>query len=284
MKLEFATISFMAESGHGKNFCGDWVQKHFGYASAAFADHIKRLCRAVFKEFTSEILWGDADLRNQEVTVDWDTAQNRLTWSVDDWVNWLGNLSIEEKANYKTVVESWLKDLRYRLNDGKVSPRIALQLLGTEYGRNFKKDIWSSYLLTQVVPEIKDGSNYIPEVGLIELMDGGARVGPPSGVVITDCRFENELAEVQKHGGYVIKVVRKALKGKDNAAENAGIKNHVSEAEMRGIPDEAFDLILEMDDGPENVYPRLQQMMEFREFEVARQKHGKKPWAPPIHG
>ncbi len=276
---DFVTIAFMAESGHGKNFCGEYLEREFGFTSAAFADHLKRLCNAVFKEFTEQALWGEASLRNKEVEVDWQIAEARLTWSIDDWVDWLDNLSISEKASYKQIVESWFKDLKFRVGGGKVSPRIALQLLGTEYGRHFKEDIWVSFLLTQMKPEIENGSHYLPAVGLIDLMDGGNKVPPPKGLVITDCRFENEIHGIQWHGGYVVKVVRKSLKGKENEAEAAGIRNHASEAEMRGIPDEAFDLILEMDDGPENVYPQLKKMMTGspRAFEIAKM-NGKLPW------
>lgn len=279
---DVTTIAFMAESGHGKDFCGQWLATNQNFIMMAFADHIKRFCATVFKEFTDEALWGDAALRNIEVPVEWERAQFRMTWGVDDWIMQITNLSIDQRAAYKELVKKWFLDLQHRaFTDaqirGNISPRIALQLLGTEYGRQFQQDIWSSYLLKEVIPKVP-GNTYKRNFGVAP---GSAEwtKRSVSGVVITDCRFGSELAAVQAHGGFVVKVVRNSLKNKANGAEEAGIKNHASEAEMRSIPDEAFDLILEMDDGADNVYPRLQKMWDTREFE-ARVLSGRPLWLP----
>ncbi len=274
--MSFVTIGFMAESGHGKDFCGDWVQKNQRFVPIAFADPIKRLCRSVFEEFSLGALWGETRYRNAEVKVDWDQAEYHLEWSLSDWLGKLTNLSIPERAAYKPIVFNWLQDLRARAGDGPTTARLALQLLGTEYGRHFKNDIWSSYTLDVAVPAIKNNKVYSRYEGVIDAPENQ----PATGAIITDVRFGNELVEIQKRGGFVIKLVRLSKKGKENTAEAAGIKNHVSEAEIRSIPDEAFDLILEMEDGPDVVYPRLEKMFAEREFEN-RLREGRKAWTPP---
>ncbi len=274
---DFATIATMAESGHGKDFCGQWMVKNQGFLDLAFADHIKRLCRIVFKAFTDDALWGEPALRNQEVPVDWEEARYRLTWGLDDWLMQIGNLSVEERAEYKPMVKDWFERIHswaFRDSDGvvkgNISPRVALQLLGTEYGRAFKDTIWSGLLLDHVIPKIASGENdYLRHFGLIPRADT-ERAKPIKGVIITDCRFLNELTNVQVAGGYVIKIVRNSKKGKENDALLAGIKGHPSEMELQSIPNETFDLVLEMDDGAANVYPRLQKMFDGREFEAKR--------------
>lgn len=84
-------------------------------------------------------------------------------------------------------------DERYPRGDGFLTPRFALQTLGTEWGRGCYENVWLEYairraqmLLTtkSVVPKAERGS-YI--------------IATAKAVVITDCRFLNEakrLAEV----------------------------------------------------------------------------------------
>lgn len=272
---DFVTIAIMAESGHGKDFCGRWIVANQGFIDLAFADHIKRLCRIVFREFSDDALWGEPDLRNAEVPVNWEEAEYRLTWGMDDWLMQITNLSVEERAEYKDMVKQWFDYLhQWSFQDehsvdtqvkGKLSPRIALQLLGTEYGRAFKQNIWSGLVMTQVVQKLKNKENdYFRHFGLTKLSESRP---PINGIVITDCRYLSELEDVKAGGGYVIKIVRNSKKGKGNEAELNGIKGHSSEAELRSIPDDKFDLVLEMDDGAENVYPCLQKMFDERQFE-----------------
>jgi hypothetical protein len=88
-----------------------------------------------------------------------------------------------------------------------VSPRVALQTLGTEWGRGcINKDIW----INRAKHEINQHQN----------------------IVISDCRFDNEAALIRKQGGLVIRVVR------DEAATVAA---HISES---GISPEliSFDI------------------------------------------
>lgn len=62
------------------------------------------------------------------------------------------------------------------------SPRLALQLMGTEAGRNiFHKDIWVISMFNRVKNR---------------------------NIVITDVRFKNEIEYIQKNGGYVVRVKR----------------------------------------------------------------------------
>jgi len=276
---DFTTIAIMAESDHGKDFCGQWIVKNKNFVDLAFADHIKRLCSFVL-EFGYMSLWGDAKSRNEGLKVDWDRAEHRLTWYLDDWLFELASLKVEEKANYKPIVQSWFRDIRARSEKtdppGNTSPRIALQLLGTEYGRKFRKDIWSSFVMDYVIPEIKAGRDYKRSVGTTSLEH---KADVKNGAIITDCRFGSELVSVQAAGGYVIKIIRNSKVGEANTALTAGIANHSSEIELQSIPDEAFDLVLAMDDGEDNVYPRLRKMFDEMEFTKKRQS-GQVLWSP----
>jgi hypothetical protein len=275
----FTTVGFMAESGHGKDFCGEWVIKNQNYIGVAFADAIKRLCMLTFDEFSTETLWGDTKYRNAEHQIDWGRARHHFVSNVDHWLASLTHLLTSERAEYKKFVWNWFSEIEERAKTKPMTARLALQLLGTEYGRAYRDNIWVRHVLEEIIPAIKAGSGYRRESGLYERYSD---VLPANGVVITDVRFINELAEMQHYGAYVIKVIRNSLKGKENTAEEAGIKGHASEAEMRSIPDAAFNLVLEMDDGAENVYPRLEQAFRDREFDRTEfNKAGLGKWTPP---
>jgi len=275
--MDFTVLGFMGESNSGKDFCGQWVVDNKGFARVAFADTIKRFIQIVF-DFDRENLWGDPKYRNQEIIPctggnatasslmhrHWDQALENMTLNVHNWVNELA-LTTTEKAEYVKVVGRWFDECRSRTKDGQISARIALQLLGTEFGRGYRDSIWFDYLFEKIIPRINAGEYYVKEVGIVS-----QRYVTVAGVIITDHRFRNEITRTQERNGYVIKLVRLSTKDKDNEAEEAGIKGHASEAEQRSIPDSAYDLILELGEGAEHVYPRLEQMFQEKEWRHKR--------------
>jgi hypothetical protein len=92
----------------------------------------------------------------------------------------LEGLTSEDRAK-REVVDSWWAD---RLNIPKLSPRWALQQWGTEVGRQaFHDDIW----IASLENKLRNTSE---------------------NIVISDCRFSNELQTIQKLGGEVWWVVR----------------------------------------------------------------------------
>lgn len=258
---EFTTIAFMGESEHGKDFCGKWVVISMGFAAVAFADPMKRLCRDIFSPFTNDILWGDPKLRNTPLEIDWNDANYRLVWSMDDWVDGFRELSIIKRAELKIVIDIWFRRLERSSEENKLSPRKVLQLLGTEYGRKFKSDLWVAHTLNHVIYSIKRGKGYSRYLGVLEEEEGGYK-----GAVITDCRFLNELEAVQDYGGYVVKLIRNSKLGQENSALVAGIANHQSETEISTIKDHRYNDILRLDEGEDVVYPILQRMFDKRTF------------------
>lgn len=88
--------------------------------------------------------------------------------------------------------------------------RRLLQVMGTEVGRQlFYEDIWVDAALKDYDPQGK--------------------------YVVTDMRFDNEVAAIEGRKGVLVKVKRPGV---------GPVNDHVSDA---GLPDEAFDLILDND-------------------------------------
>ena len=102
-----------------------------------------------------------------------------------------------------------------------VTARRALQTLGTDWGRALDEDVWA-----------KMGARIARQKS-----DAGKRV------VVTDVRFANELAALQREGAITVRVRREAAGLRGLEAE------HVSEREQLAIADGSFDFVVD-NDGP----------------------------------
>ncbi|MBR4316369.1 MAG: hypothetical protein IKP65_05335 [Alphaproteobacteria bacterium] len=82
--------------------------------------------------------------------------------------------------------------------------REILQKIGTDAMRNgFHNEVWTKMLELKIIKALKENKK----------------------IIITDCRFDNEAALVEKLGGIVMKIERKNMESNLNESE----KNHVSE-------------------------------------------------------
>ena len=136
-------IGLVGFIGAGKGTVGDILQLE-GYKQASFAGALK------------------------------DTASQMFGWNRD----LLEGDTNESRQFREQKDEFWSKRFGYDF-----SPRLALQLLGTEAGRNvFHKDIWI-YVLENRIRNYKN-------------------------VVVTDTRFPNEIEFIRSKGGVIIEVKR----------------------------------------------------------------------------
>ncbi len=188
-------------AGSGKDTLADFLVRDHNFVKISFADPMKRFCREIF-EFSAEQLWGPSEKRN----------------AMD--------------ARYpRTVVD---KDLGATTHTF-LTPRFALQTLGTEFGRTCFESIWVDYALRLArMLDGKEGVSYDAE-------NGTFRCSRPriSGVVIPDCRFGNEIDAVAAAGGKTVRVLRPG----SGLAGAAGL--HPSEKEQAEIPDERFSAVIE---------------------------------------
>lgn len=140
-------IGVLGLIGSGKGAIADYLVSNKNFRKVSFADPVKDAAAGIFG-WDRRLLQGD-------------TEESR-TWR-------------EEKDEF------WSKVL-----ERPFSPRIALQEIGTEVGRNyFHPDIW----LKSLEKKILDDAGY-------------------SNFVIDDCRFQNEVEFVLKMGGKLIIVER----------------------------------------------------------------------------
>lgn len=151
--------------GSGKGTVGDILVEEYGFIQESFAKPVKDLANFIFG-WDRELLEGK-------------TPESR------EW----------REANDPYWSELLERDF---------SPRLALQLIGTEIGRNvFHKDFWVKLMKTR----LDDGKNY----------------------VITDVRFPNEIDFIKSVGGFTFNIQRGALPHwyVDAILANSGNQEHV---------------------------------------------------------
>ena len=138
-------IGLLGRIGSGKGTVAEELVNTYGFRQDSFARTLKDATAALFN-------WDRAMLEGN-------TPESRAAREVvDEW--WSEKLDIEN-----------------------FTPRLALQLLGTDVFRNhFHQDIW----VLGVMARYKEGDN----------------------VVISDARFPNEVASIREMGGNIVQVDR----------------------------------------------------------------------------
>lgn len=253
-------IGITGQAGSGKDeIAGRFVKNH-DYAQLSLADPMKRFGLNVFG-FDVIQLWGPSSARNMhdpgfnecairssQMTFEpgcslsnlarhcdpsWADAAVRLTQYAPDFVEEL----LSEPAAKREALNMlyfWFASLGH--HHAELSPRIMLQSLGTEWGREVCGDnVWINYLLESAECLI-NGEEYEREIGFT-----GKRIDQPAGVVCSDVRFTNELHAIKKAGGKIVKVTRASA---DKKASKLGISGHASEAEQKEFTADMFDAVL----------------------------------------
>ena len=199
-------IGLVGFIGSGKGTVGDILEQK-GFVKDSFAKPLMDACSVIFG-WPRELLEGD-------------TALSRK-WREEPDAFW------SEKFNKE------------------FSPRLALQLMGTEAGRNvFHTDVWVISLLNR--SKGKD-------------------------VVVTDVRFRNEIDYIQQNGGIIIRVKRGDEPDWYKLAEdaNAGFSSaqigmrdkgiHQSEWDWIGSD---FDYVIENDGTIDDLGNKVNQVLQF---------------------
>lgn len=233
--MDFTVIGLLGPAGSGKDLVADWLIAK-GFVKVAFADPMKRFVNRCFI-IPLNSLWGPSDERNKRFKIDtfwWYTAVSNLPEAAQEIVQEVLPDGCRA-SGYLSLLE-WFSWLRKTYPD-EISAREILQTLGTEWGRKVKSDLWPAYAY-EVVNRLKEGGAYTQVGGPYE---PSLRLRTPAGVVIPDHRFRNEVEGTQQVGGHLIRLRRLAQEEKV-----VGIAGHVSESEQKAVPDDLFDLVLEL--------------------------------------
>lgn len=209
-------------AGSGKSTVTERIVTKYDFVNVALADVMKRFLQELFC-FTAEQLWGPSDLRN--------APDKRYVQC------------------YASLAHMLSKESRLLYPDGLVaqylSPRHALQTLGTEWARDMCwSDVWVAYAMRVANHVLSGVPLYDAQKGLSwpterdisdrDYVPWGSR---NKGVIFSDMRFKNEFAYVKEHGGKVVRVRRPVEALVVSSA-------HQSENDLNDVPDTDFDYVI----------------------------------------
>lgn len=195
-------------AGAGKDAVADRLVEKHGFVRIALADPLKRICQDVF-DFTDEQLWGPSSARNA--------------------------------PDQRYCHTRYLKQDGGEYVDTYVSPRMALQTLGTEWGRALYGDVWIDYLL-RVAKKLDGGGYYYDARSGLRPWVSRDAIQAKTNVVVSDLRFFNEREAIRKVGGKVVRVRRRVDEEFKDTRLDCG---HQSETELVSLVDESFDAVIE---------------------------------------
>lgn len=133
---------------------------------------------------------------------------------------------------YTDYEDKYKDDVSFQAPIVKLTPRLLLQLIGTECFRNIiHPNSWINSLFTDYHPE--DASYSEPERKLLTAIIGN-RATSKSQWIITDMRFPNEYQAVKQGGGITIRINRPSVI-LDGIGYNSG--DHPSEVALDHVTD-----------------------------------------------
>jgi hypothetical protein len=237
-------IGFSGLAGSGKDTAADFAVKE-GFAKVALADEMKRIVRSVYG-FSEQALWGPSAERSKPDAL-YPRAEH--VYGAGQACLVCGNTTrlVTLNLNGKDISQCYL------------TPRYALQLLGTEWGRACHPDTWINIAIRHAVNlSAAPSLAYCGPMGVHERSAGCnvaaahsqiARCGSANaGVVFSDVRFLNEMEAIKKAGGILIRLKRgwpkdpKVIMDLCRGVGGAGM--HASETEQLMIPDTYFDHVI----------------------------------------
>lgn len=206
------TIGLCGFKGAGKDTAADYLVSKYGYTKISLADPLKRACQSIFG-FPAEHLWGSSSLR--------EVPDERYVFSGLDPVDGtpLHKVSID-------TARFWQRESDGEFFPQFVTPRLALQSLGTEWGRRLNSNLWVSACLNHI--RQTDNPRH----------------------AISDVRFVNELTAIRAAGGIVVRLLR-----------GERTSNHPSELELESIPLDSFNYVVSNNFSKDHLYQTLDKVM-----------------------
>jgi hypothetical protein len=236
-------IGFLGEAGSGKNTAGRYLVIDHNFYSVAFADHLK-----VFLMWTCgwrpEQLWGPSDRRNEEDGMisfircpSCGFHHPELTVEATEAIHGKREQVICPLCHAQRAPEEYA---------GHLSPRYALQALGSDCVRNMRECAHVQFALKRAYVAKLRGVQEDPLWDVLPTFVkrenwAGLDQEVPAGLYVSDCRFKNEVEGVQEMGGKVYRIVRDTRD--DNTT--SGVPHHASETEQREIQDKDLDGVIE---------------------------------------
>jgi len=244
-------VAINGVAGSGKDEGARVLVKAHDFVSVALADPLKRFLMDVY-HFSEKQLWGPSVLRNQpdKRYLTYHSAEHTLITRGSTTHVWCTRCHQEflKDESVPSPCEVFL------------TPRVALQQLGNEWGRGLYKDTWIDYTL-RVANTLKLG-NYLYQRtrGLVPLRETLSLSLPAINVVVPDVRYINEFEKLKAAGALTIRVKR------PGAGLGGDLGMHASEREQLEIPDDAFHHVIQNDQEVSVLHATIEKAIESFDF------------------
>lgn len=224
--------------GSGKDTVGDLLVKNHEFRKYAFATPLKKMVLHAFPRFEFDDLYGPSKNREKQypaypfsgVCVGCGVVCQEIVDTHKD-----GD-GIRTERNGWTCVSCGMSYPQF------INPRIALQTLGTEWGRRLYQNVWIDAAFDE-----------------LRAVSSGGNTEEPFDFVITDGRFKNEVRRSRELGGITVLLTRGLKESTDP---------HPSEAELKTIDRKEFDFIFD------NANYTLEQLPSALELMLKELGHG----------
>lgn len=229
-------ILLCGKSQSGKDTVGQMISKFTGAQCIALADPMKRFLGKAYG--LSEVqLWGvekEGKIMPSVPTPD-------MLMAAFEWATM--QVSEDDLNEFSEAVLEWAGSI-----PSLTTPRHMLQTFGTECIRQVDPDFWIDQAMLMASILLRESHvRYDRTLGLLELAD--RRKAPaPTGVVITDGRFRNEILDVSEANGEPVLLKRPGVENVNDA-----MRAHASEESLDSIPDAWFGQVLLNDRGLEDL-------------------------------
>lgn len=206
-----------------------------GYQIKKYADKLKDIVCLLIGCTRDDL--ESHDFKDKELGEEWWRYQ--IIWESKPALNThlhLTKYEAERAANIFTQIHG-----RYKIELVKLTPRLLLQLLGTDCGRDIiHPNIWVNSLFADYQPKYTMNSEKWNK--------------PISNWIVTDVRFENEAQAIKDRGGVVIRVER----GYQNPLmPEISVDEHPSETSLDNYE---FDHVIQNDGSIEELIEKVKQL------------------------
>jgi len=241
-------------AGSGKDTAAKWIADNYNGVCIGQADPIKAMLLEFFP-FSQRALYGDSKYR--EVPLAKSNARTLRhgnagigRWRLEYWFDRLSICPSTITSSGSTIAEDldrWQAECYNLAVTGKLTPRHALQTLGTEWGRSYDEDLWINIAKESALKLINGGYTYDRKKGFPEK---NASQKGYDFAIITDGRFRNEILKIAEIGKTVM--IRRKL---------TSLHGHVSETQIRKVPEHFFNYIINNDGSKKDFEKKLKELM-----------------------
>jgi hypothetical protein len=196
----------------GKDTAARYINETFNGTTISLARPLKDFCAELMEVIPANAWYGPTEEREKLYQVkSWSEIRYR---ALSLWSVYAREWGIEPNGHGE-ILDRVMREHLWAQYPEKVSARIVLQKIGTEFARAVDPDLWTKLMLRNAKKALAQGRHL---------------------VTVADVRFPNEVLGIKGSGGKLIRVY-------DPAYENTD--DHESENALAGYPNWWYDAVVE---------------------------------------